>query len=260
MFTPPALLLALVLVAPSESAPPPAALLVWQKGQTALDADRLDEAVSQFQLALRLDPTFVRARLSLAAAHLSLGHDREAIPHLAAYLRARPEHFLVRMPFAEVLTRLERYGEARVQLERFVADVQENPRLADDHLLACHTRLMEIAERVGDEYGERLHRGIGLHLLAVKRLQIGGPKAKALAEEFLCKSAGELTLARMLEPTDARPWWYLHLVWNRLGQSHPAQRSLHAAEACLGFDQLTPAERRDLHLRLGTQTLGTLRR
>ena len=260
MCTPPALLLALVLVAPAESAPLPAALQVWQKGQTALDADRLDEAVGQFQLALRLDPTFVRARLSLAAAHLSLGHDREAIPHLAAYLRARPEHFLVRMPYAEVLTRLERYTEARVQLERFVADVQENPRLADDHLLACHTRLMELAERVGDEYGERLHRGIGLHLLAVKRLQLGGPKAKALGEEFLCKSAGELTLARMIQPTEARPWWYLHLVWSRLGQSHPAQRSLNAAEACLGFDQLTPAERRDLHMRLGTQTLGTLRR
>jgi tetratricopeptide (TPR) repeat protein len=260
MFTPPALLLALVLVAPGESAPPPSALRVWQKGQAALDADRLDEAVGHFQLALRLDPTLVRARLSLAAAHLSLGHDREAVPHLAAYLRARPEHFLVRMPYAEVLTRLERFGEARVQLERFVADVQENPRLADDHLIACHTRLMEISERLGDEYGERLHRGIGLHLLALKRLQLGGPRAEALAEEFLCKSAGELTLARMLDPTEARPWWYLHLVWNRLGQSHPARRSLHAAQACCGIDQLTPAERRDLQLRLGAESLGTLRR
>lgn len=260
MFTPPALLLALVLVSPAESAPPPPALQAWQKGQEALDADRLDEAVGQFRLALRLDPEFARARLGLAAAHLALGQDRESVPQLAAYLRARPEHFLVRMPYAEVLSRVGRHDEARTQLERFVIAIQEHPRLADDHLLACHTRLMEVAERLGDEYGERLHRGIGLHLLAVKRLQIGGPTSKAVAEELLCKSAAELTLARLLEPSEARPWWYLHLVWSRLGQSHPARRSLHAAEACLGFDQLTPAERRDLHLRLEACSLSTLRR
>ena len=260
MFTPSTLLLALALTAPAEAAPPPVALQVWQKGQEALDADRLDEAVGQFRLALRLDPSFVRARLSLAAAHLALGQDREAIPLLAAYLEARPEHFLVRMPFAEVLCRLERHAEARAQLERFVAAVQENPRLADDHLVSCHTRLMEIAERLGDEYGERLHRGIGLHLLAVKRLEVGGPAAKDRAEELLCKSAGELTLARLLEPTEARAWWYLHLVWNRLGQSLPAQKSLLAARECLGIDQLTPAERRDLHLHLEARTLSTLRR
>jgi tetratricopeptide (TPR) repeat protein len=260
MFSPSALLLALIVFAPGEAAPPSPALQAWHKGQEALDADRLDEAVGQFRLTLRLDPGFVRARLSLAAAHLALGQDREAIPQLAAYLRARPEHFLVRMPYAEVLSRLERHAEARVQLERFVVAVQDNPRLADDHLLACHTRLMEIAERLGDEYGERLHRGIGLHLLAAKRLQIGGPTSKALAEELLCKSAGELTLARLLEPSEARPWWYLHLVWTRLGQSHPAQRSLYAAEACLGIDQLTPAERRDMHLRLEARLLSTLRR
>ena len=260
MCTPSALLLALVLTAPAEAAPPPVAVRAWQKGQEALDADRLDEAVGQFRLALRLDPAFVRARLSLAAAHLALGQDREAIPQLAAYLQARPEHFLVRMPYAEVLARLDRHAEARAQLETFVAAVQENPRLADDHLVTCHTRLMEIGERLGDEYGERLHRGIGLHLLAVKRLEAGGPTSKAGAEELLFKSAAELTIARLLEPTEARPWWYLHLVWSRLGQSHPARRSLHAAEACLGFDQLTPAERRDLHLRLEACSLSTLRR
>lgn len=260
MFTPSTLLIALVLTAPAEAAPPPVAVQAWQKGQEALDADRLDEAVGQFRLALRLDPAFVRARLSLAAAHLALGQDRESIPQLAAYLKARPEHFLVRMPYAEVLSRLERHTEARSQLEQFVVAVQQNQRLADDHLVACHTRLMEIGERLGDEYGERLHRGIGLHLLAVKRLEAGGPTAKARAEELLCKSAAELTIARLLEPSEARPWWYLHLVWNQLGQSHPAQKSLNAAETCLGIDQLTPAERRDLHLRLETRTLSTLRR
>ena len=260
MFTSPMLLLALALIVPGEAAPPPAALQAWQKGQEALDADRLDEAVGQFRLALRLEPAFVRARLSLAAAHLALGQDRESLPLLAAYLKARPEHFLVRMPYAEVLSRLGRHAEARVQLEQFAASVQESPRHADDHLLACHTRLMEIGERLGDEYAERLHRGIGLLLLATKRLEIGGPTAKHLSEELLCKSAAELTLARMLEPTEARPWWYLYLVWHRLGQSHPAQRSLHAAAACTGVDQLTPSERRDLHLRQTALSLSTLRR
>ena len=67
-------------------------------------------------------------------------------------------------------------------------------------------------------------------------------------EALLCKAAAELGLARMKRPSEARPCWYLHEVWSRLAQQHPAARWLRAAEAAAPFSYLTPAEQRDLRL------------
>jgi tetratricopeptide (TPR) repeat protein len=219
-----------------------------QLGQSALDRDRFEEAIAHFQHCLKLNPALSEAHLSLAAAHLALGQDREAIAQMGAYLVAKPDHFLVRMPYAEVLVRLNKYSEASAQLELFIAAVQDNPRLAEDQLVASHTRRMEVATRQGDEYAEHLHRGIGLYHLATKRAELGGEGAPRLAEELLCKAAGELTVASLLRPEEARPAWYLHGVWRRLGQRHPAERSLIAACRAAGLSYLTPAEYRQLHL------------
>jgi tetratricopeptide (TPR) repeat protein len=220
----------------------------YELGQQAMDRDRLEEAAGQFQLCLRLDRTFVQAHLSLAATYLAMSDDRRAAVHLASYLQARPNHFLLRLHLGEALIRLKRHGEAAPQLERFVAEVQDFPRLADEHLVGCHTRLMEIAEELGDDYGEHLNRGIGLYLLARKRLDMGDDRSRGLAEEMLCKAAAELTLARQCRPGAARPWWYLHGVWTRLAQRQPAVRCLRAAAANAHPGALTPAERRELDL------------
>src|SRR5205807_9067072 len=105
----------LLVLAPSLLAQPPAppspALHAWQLGQQAMDHDRFDEAIGQFQLSLRLDPRLARARLSLGAAHLALGEDRQAAAHLGRYLEARPDHFLIRFHYGELLARLNRSGE-----------------------------------------------------------------------------------------------------------------------------------------------------
>lgn len=244
-------------VAPNEATP---AEKAWQVGQQAMDRDHFDDAIRHFRLALQLDPRLAQGHLSLAAAHLALGQDKQAVSHMAAYLQARPGHFLVRMPYAEVLLRLEQLDEAQLQLERFVADVQDHPRIAEDHLIASHTRLMEIATRLGDEYTERLNRGIGLYLLAQRRAELGGEGASGVSEELLCKAAGELTLARMQRPDEARPYWYLHGVWRRLGQQQPAVRSLRAAEQHVGLSYLTPSELRMLHVtRMGLEIEGRKR-
>ncbi len=229
---------------------PTAADAALRAGQAAMDADRFDEAIGHFRRALKIDPALAQGRLSLAAAHLALGQDNPAAVQLAAYLRAKPDHFLIRMPFAEVLARLDRTPEAAEQLEGFIAAIQDLPRLADDHLIACHTRLMELATRHGDEYGERLHRGVGLYLLALKRGEMGGAGAARLAEELLCKAAGELTLAHLQRPSEARPAWYLHGVWRQLGQRQPAERALRAAGMSAGLSYLTTAELRAVHLAL----------
>lgn len=226
-----------------------------QLGQLAMERDRFEDAVKHFQATLRKDPKLASAHLSLAAAYLAQGRDAEAVPQLAQYLEARPDHFLVRMPYAEVLARLDRHAEAATQLEAFVAAVQDYPRLADEQLISCHTRLMELASKDGDDYGERLHRGIGLYLLAQKRADLGGLTSTRIAEELFCKAAGELTLARLQRPDEARPFWYLHGVWQQLGQRQPAERCLTAAGRNAGLSYLTPAEFRGLYLAQGLREL-----
>jgi tetratricopeptide (TPR) repeat protein len=231
--------------APGDLSPAQKAL---QLGQTALDRDRFEEAIGHFQLSLRLDPNLVQNHLSIAAAHLALGQQQESLPYLAAYLKARPHHFLIRWHYAEVLMNADRPGEALDQLDRFVEAAQDHPRIADEHLVACHTRMMELAERQGDDYREHLHRGIGLYLLAQKRSELGDAKSRRLAEELLCKAAAELTLARMRSPTQARPCWYLYGVWTSLAQRQPAMRWLRTAEKYGPMNDLTPAEQRELYL------------
>ena len=72
----PHLLLLLALLAQ-----PSPADKAWQAGQKAMEEDRLDEAIGQFHLALRLDAGFSQAHLSLAAAHLALDEGPERRMH-----------------------------------------------------------------------------------------------------------------------------------------------------------------------------------
>jgi tetratricopeptide (TPR) repeat protein len=243
-------LLALGLAPLSAAEPSPTvdrAVAAWHVGQQALERDELDRAIGQFQLSLRLNPALAQNHLSLAAAYLARGQDVRAASHLERYVGARPEHVMVRSHLAEVLLRLGRSDEARRHLERFAADVQDQPRLAAEHLVHCHSRLMEIAQGDGDAYGEHLHRGIGLYRLALERE--GVSEAKGLSVEgLLFQAAAELVLARRDRPDEARPCWYLHQVWSRLAQRQPATRWLRAAEAAAPFSALTPAERCGLEL------------
>jgi Flp pilus assembly protein TadD len=232
----------------------------WRRGQAALEADRAREAVGHFRECLRHDPKFAQAHLSLAAAHLALSEDKQAMPHLQSYLNLQPEHFLIRLHYAELLYRQERIEEARDHLERVVREMQEHPRYAEEHLVGCHTRLMEIAHDQGDAYGENLHRGIGLYLLARRRADLGDERGRRLAQEMLCKAAAELTLARMRRPDEARPYWYLHAVWVQLAQRQPAVKWLRRAEEAAPFSAMTPVEKRDLHLACSTLRLENARK
>jgi tetratricopeptide (TPR) repeat protein len=207
-----------------------------------------EQAISSFQESLRQDPTLACNHLSLAAAYLAQGNDAEAEPHLARYLQAQPDHIVARLNYADLLLRLGRPRDARSHLERFIADVQDHETLARQHLVSSHSRIMEIARGEEDRYSEHLHRGIGLYLLACRRAELpeeGGPLTE---ESLLCKAAAELTLARLERPDEARPYWYLHEVWDKLAQQQPATRCLRQASRTAPFTYLTPAEHRKLLL------------
>ena len=236
-------LLLLLAPPPADSASPGWEL--WQRAQAELCDGQADRAIELYQRSLAADPHLTRNYLGLAAAWLDKGEDARACLHLTLYVAAHPEHFSVRVQYAELLRRLKRLKEARDEFERFVADVQDHKEAADLHLLHCHSRLMELAADREDEYDEHLHRGIGLYLLAAQHSDQVGTES---AEGLLCKAAAELTLARQARPEEARPLWYLHEVWSRLAQSQPAARSLRAAAAAAPFSYLTPAEERGLFL------------
>ncbi|HEY1380375.1 MAG TPA: hypothetical protein VGF55_26470 [Gemmataceae bacterium] len=177
--------------------------------------------------------------LALAAACLDRGEEAAAVAHLSRHLAAHPDRPLVRFSLAELLWRRDRQDAARVEYERFLRDAPPHGGNVG-RFIHAHTRVMTAAERAGDGYGEHLHRGIGLYLLADQ--DVDG------AEGLLCKAAGELTLASRERPAEARPHWYLYLVWGRLAQSQPAGRHLRRAADLAAHADLSPAERRDLSL------------
>ena len=240
---------ALLLAAAAEPPRPPSpAMVLWQRGQQLLQDGDTAKAIPCFQESLKLDPDLARNHLSLAAAYADLGNDELAVAHMDRYVRQQPDHVVARLHYADMLLRLRQPAAARVQYERFVADVQDIEELADEYLVHCHSRLMEICEAAADEYGERLNRGLGLYHLARQRAAVGEPDGELPVEGLLFRAAGELMAARKLRPDEARPCWYLHLIWARLGQRQPASRWLRTAADAAAFFPLTPAEQRDLHL------------
>jgi len=232
----------------AEPATPSAGLAAWQKGQQALLEGRTEQAIASFQESLEQDHSLARNYLSLAAAYLALGQEEQAARHLDRYLRAQPDHCVVRGQYAELLLRLDHPEAAREQLEQFEVDIQDHEQMACEHLALCHSRLVDIAEAAEDEYGMHLHRGIGLYWLARQRAVLPDPKGELSSEGLLCQAACELTMAHRERREEARPCWYLYEVWRQLAQSQPASRWLLTAQAAAPFSKLTPTERRDLYL------------
>jgi tetratricopeptide (TPR) repeat protein len=232
----------------------------WQKGQQAMLDGETEKAISLFQQSLKQDPDLIRNRLSLAAAYLAVGEEKQAAEQLERYLDVKPEHFLVRGQYAELLWRLDRLESAREQFERFDADIQDCETPAQQQLVHCHSRLMDIASRTEDDYARHLHRGIALYWLARQSSETIGAEDELPSEGLFCQSASELVQARRARPEEARPSWYLYEVWSQLGQKQPATRWLRIASEYAPLSYLTPAEQRGLHFARRRQIETALRR
>jgi len=220
----------------------------WRQGQKALQEGKTDQAIDLFEDSLATDPKLTRNYLSLAACHLDRSDDAKACLYLMLYVSAHPEHRTVRFQYADLLQRLKRIDEAREELESCIADVQGDAVPADEELVQCHSRLMQLGEKTENAYEEHLHRGIGLMLLSRQPVIPDDDPDMLSPQGLLCKAAAELALASRERPDEARPHLYLHQVWSKLAQSHPACRSLHAAVSSAPFSYLTPIEQRQLQL------------
>jgi tetratricopeptide (TPR) repeat protein len=194
------------------------------------------------------DPTGEKSHLSLAAACLEKGDDNAACDHLGLFLKTHPEHRNARFYYGELLVKLRRHAEARGQYEHSIRQEQQDAAPDLRHLVHCHTRLLEIGDALGDAYLTRLNRGIALVLLARRCTGLGDVPGSPSVEALLCKAAAELKKAQALRPSEARPCWYLHVVWRQLGQHEAARRWLRAAQRHAADSELTPTEQRDLLL------------
>jgi tetratricopeptide (TPR) repeat protein len=228
------------------SAQEPQARLLWEQGQAAMKRGDGSQAIDLYHQCLKQDPSFVRAHLSLAAVYIEQGNERLAVPHLASYIHTVPEHTVIRVHYADILFRMQLWHESQAQFEECVVCLQERGDVAPNLLIEIHSKLMEIAEVLEDEYAERLERGIGLYLLACERSRLADPDGTLSVEGLLCRAMGELKEAIALRPKEARPNWYLYLTWSRLKERPQALQSLRQAERLAILSDMTPSEKQEL--------------
>jgi hypothetical protein len=235
------------LVAVTGDASRTEAARLWSEGEQVLQAAKANPPAPIEEKTLALN-TAAENHLTQAASQLEKGDEAGACAHLAEYLTVHPEHTAVRVHFAELLLRQRRTEAAREQFELFEVQSQEQHGIPLNQRIRCESRLAKIAEQEEDEYQERLHRGIGLFLLACDQLATRNPDAELSTESVLCRAANELREAHQLKPGEARPSWYLYQVWASLGQRQQALRRLKAADRASTFTYLSPTEHRDLQL------------
>src|SRR5204863_8591884 len=73
-----------------------AAERLWAEGQAKMQDGRHEEAISDYERSLAVDPGRAQTMLSLAAAELEKGDKAAACRHLAQYVAARPNDLKVR--------------------------------------------------------------------------------------------------------------------------------------------------------------------
>lgn len=157
--------------------------------------------------------------LALAAKCLENADHRGAAAHMEAYVRAHPGQLLFRLQLGELYAKCDLLAEAKFHYERFVNDA--TGAALRPHAVAAHVKLMEMAQRDGDRFGELHHRGAGL-LLLVKEQDGATARDAEFCEEMTCKALRALAEAKELKPHDARTRLLLADALDRVGSRHAA--------------------------------------
>jgi tetratricopeptide (TPR) repeat protein len=99
-------------------------------GVIATEAGRPDEAIAEYEAALRIEPGFSEARSNLGVALFQIGRAEEAVVQLKEALRSSPTAFKTNYNLATVLTQLGRPAEA---VPRYEAALRVKPGDAASH-------------------------------------------------------------------------------------------------------------------------------
>jgi tetratricopeptide (TPR) repeat protein len=190
------------------------------------------------------DSTSARSLLLKATAALEKNDLVVASTSLRRYLQAYPDSTLIRMQLAELYFKQEQYNHALREFQTALADVPDVP-LPFHCVLHGHSRLMELAAGKGDRFGEELHRGIGLALLAEHRSGKNEPEMAGV-EQLLGKARSALVRAQLLSPLDARPALHLVSVWHQMQQPTNARSAWEKALLLSHGSRLTAHEQMQL--------------
>ena len=138
-----------------------------------------DEAVQQFEQALRLRPQDATANNALGAALMAVGRFAEAVPHFLASIKARPDNFDAQYNFANALASQGKFSQA-------VEHYREAIRLRPDDANA-ETNLGSALAETGNSSEAKLHfqRALQIdpnHKLARENLQQIGSEVSATAD------------------------------------------------------------------------------
>lgn len=149
---------------------PNAAQDITNYGSALSELGRTQEAVAQFERAIRLDPDFAGARFVLGHLLYKRGRATEAIAQLAEAARLRPGYWQADGLLAELYARRNDYARACDHARRAVEAYSYNPQL---QLLLAHTAVR--CARFDE--ARRACR-------AALALNPGWPEARALAAEI----------------------------------------------------------------------------
>jgi tetratricopeptide (TPR) repeat protein len=196
---------------------------LWQQGQSAIRARRLDQARASFESLLRIQPAHVPARLLLASVHLAGGTVRAAAQHTLAAAQSLPPDVGVICRVAQALCALGETNAARAALAHPAIAASRDARalraLAHQHQgLGEQERALPLMDRA-------LALGLDtpdLRYFRALQLQFHGRLEEAQAELERCLRMGptygraSLTLARLRKATPERN--QLAFIAQRLAQ------------------------------------------
>lgn len=186
--------------------------------------------------------------LERAAAALAKGEEETAATLLEQYVENEPRHLFIHAQLAELYFKQKKWEPSRQRFQDCIALSQELGEPAYAYLIHAHSRLVDIAEAEQDAFAEHLHRGIGLYELACHRARTDEASQEPSVTTILGRAALSLQDARNENPGAARPHWYLHLVWSRLGQRMAAKQALLQADDRKFFAELTAKEKHELQM------------
>jgi tetratricopeptide (TPR) repeat protein len=217
---------------------------------------RTDEAVAEYEEAIRIEPTALEPRQNLGAHLLESGRPEEAIPHFEAVLKVRPDYPTASFAMGKALASLGRpegaieyfnrtlsirqdYPEARVHLGMALEASGQTDRALQQYAAAvslepdsvfAHSRYAGLLRRMG-----RLSEAVNEYQEVVKRDPGYAGVRNALGVTFaglgrLEEAAAEFRAAILLSPREADLHANLGRALLALGREQEAEACFREAE------------------------------
>lgn len=169
------------------------ASLIADQAARLLSRGEIEAALEGYREALRLDPSFTDSRFELAKILAHLGQYEDAVRAFARVIEEAPRHGPARRAQVTALLLLERYGEARLQLQQGLQVMPADRQLA--HALA---RILASAP------DDRVRDGRLAIELATKVHEAGRDPAAIETLAMAYAEAGELDRALEIQSSLAR--------------------------------------------------------